>query len=262
MASPRKRSSASTPRSKRIRSAVPTTSCALVRLAFFRSEANPERAKQIDADLQRAVELDPGLGSALLLRGDLAFQDGRMDDALASYRAASELPAFALDGFLRVGRIDEEAGRLDAAIQSYRQALQADPESPEAMNNLAWLLGSAETASPTQLDRALELAQDAKGRLPDNPSVADTLGFVMFRKGLFDGAISQFREALGRLPAGSLEGAQTRYHLALALESKGDTQPAVRELERLLQDAPDFARQRGVTDRLEQLRQASPGTGE
>jgi predicted Zn-dependent protease len=65
-----------------------------------------------------------------------------------------------------------------------------------AANNLAWIYA----AEGGNLDVALNLAQTAKRAEPDNPNFIDTLGFVLLKKGLAASAIPEFQAAVNKSP--------------------------------------------------------------
>ncbi len=118
-----------------------------------------------------------------------------------------------------------------------------------ALNNLAWLLALSANGDEVALDRALQLAQLAKEILPSSPSVADTLGFVMLRKGIPSAAISLFREAMEGYDEGTPTHALVRYHLAIAYDKAGETERAIQELEAALAEVPSFP-QRSLAETL------------
>lgn len=60
-----------------------------------------------------------------------------------------------------------------------------------AQNNLAWLL----LEQGKDIDSGLGLAQKAYESLPGDPSVADTLGWAYFKKGVLGWAEVYLREA-------------------------------------------------------------------
>ena len=114
----------------------------------------------------------------------------------------------------------------------YEQALKLDPDLAVAKNNLAYLL--AETNG--DLDRALELAQEAKERLPDNANTADTLGWVLYKKEIPSAAIGYLQEAERGLGAENPQLGIVRHHLALAYEANGQPERARDALVRALRD--------------------------
>jgi uncharacterized protein HemY len=82
----------------------------------------------------------------------------------------------------------------------------------------------------------LKLAQSAKSQLPEEPSVMDTLGWVYYKKGLYDSAIGEFKASLSK--AG--ENPTVAYHLGLAYHKKGEAEKARAELQRALELSGSF----------------------
>src|SRR5581483_784930 len=115
----------------------------------------------------------------------------------------------------------------------FERALQIDPEAAVAANNLAWIY--AETGE--NLDVALQLARVAQKRLPGVPEVADTLGYIYYKKNLAPLAISAFTLSAERDPG----NATYQYHLGLAYAGAGDTKRAKELLTRALALKADFS---------------------
>jgi len=184
----------------------------------FSQDGKRMYADEARADLEKAIELDPTNAGAHLLMGRLELGEGDQEAAVQHFLKAAEYAPVPSEPLLIVGGIYEGRGDVDGAVKMYRRVIEADASNPLAKNNLAWVLASKDDPSPEDLDEALELAQDAKESLPENGSVADTLGYVMYKKDIQGAAISLFREALNRFPEGSPGRAIVRYHLALSYE--------------------------------------------
>ena len=202
---------------------------------------------EAQADLLQAEQLDPESDRTQILLGRLRGRMGNQRQALEAFDKAIALNPANGDAYMRKGAILEAQGRLDAAVLNYRALLERPDRGgvgrralAVAMNNLAWLLADGENPGQQELDRALELAQDAKELLPNDPNVADTLGWVMYKRAIPGAAISLFREAIGGYEPGSAPRATTRYHLALSYEANGDTGRAIEELEASLKEAESF----------------------
>ena len=102
-----------------------------------------------------------------------------------------------------------------------------------AENNLAYFY--AERGE--KIDEALNLAQGAKERLPDDPHVADTLGWVYYKKNVYSRAIAYLKEAAEKLA----DNPTIRYHLGMAYFKNGNKEEAKRELRKALDLDPKFS---------------------
>jgi tetratricopeptide (TPR) repeat protein len=121
-----------------------------------------------------------------------------------------------------LGMAYEARQREDDAIAEYERALKLDPRFAPAANNLAWLYADR----GENIDVALGLAQTAMEQLPNDPGVADTLGWIYYKKGAYLKAIALLRDSADKLP----ENAVVRYHLGMALYASGDHKSAEQEL--------------------------------
>jgi len=192
-------------------------------------------ALQADLDLaetsyKKSIELDPKRLSAYSKLAALYNSQGRVDDTITIYeRAVTEDPnAAQAHHFLAV--LYEMTGKSDKAREHYDAAIAADDSMAESKNNLAYLLAS----SGTQLDRALSLAQEAKAAMPGNPNTADTLGWVLLKRGVPTAAVGYFREALANMPANEPARGEVQYHLGLGYSAAGQTQEAIASLQSAL----------------------------
>jgi tetratricopeptide (TPR) repeat protein len=178
-----------------------------------------------EASFQRAIELDPNDLSAYEKLARYLMVTGRPDEVVRTYEAALQKNPDAGSLHLMVGSLYEMRGRVPDAIQRYEDAVRLDPSLAVAKNNLAYLL--ADTGG--NLDRALDLAQEARGLLPDNPNAADTLGWVLYKKNSPEAAVMHLREAVRSMEPDDPQLSIVRHHLALAYEAAGEFQSA-REL--------------------------------
>lgn len=192
------------------------------------------RADLAEASYQRAVEIDPNqLDGYGRLAGLFAAQQ-RRSEVIRTYEAALEKNPKSGEVHLLLGMLQEsDESTIPAAMEHYEQAIALNPELAAAKNNLAFWL--AERGG--DLDRALDLAQEAKAELAKdprtNPAAADTLGWVFYKKNLPETAVNYLREAVGGFDA-SLESDRrtlpmVRHHLALALAASGEKTEAAGE---------------------------------
>jgi tetratricopeptide (TPR) repeat protein len=119
------------------------------------------------------------------------------------------------------------------------------PDFAQASNNLAYLMLEHGGNS----DVALSLAQTARQKLPDNPSVADTLAWAYYKKGTYNLAINLLEEAVKKVP----EDPSFHYHLGLAYQKVDEKAKAKDQLERTLQLSPTFEHAADVRSALANL---------
>jgi Flp pilus assembly protein TadD len=124
----------------------------------------------------------------------------------------------------------DAAGLKRESIPIYESIIKIQPDNAIALNNLAFMLAE----DGRDLDQALTYAQRARQQMPNNPDVADTLGWIYIRKNLSDNAIRIFRE----LTAKHRDNPTYHYHLGMALYQKGDRGGAKQSLQTALSLRP------------------------
>ena len=189
-----------------------------------------EKLDEAEADFRKAIELDPTDRGAYERLGRFYAATGRTDKTVEVYEKAVELRPDDSGFHHYLGMLYELRGDSGRAIMRYEDAVRLDPNLAEAKNNLAYIYAD----QGKNLDRALDLAQDAKTLLPDNPSVSDTLGWVLYKRGAHGAAISYLKEAEAATKDGDASLGVVRHHLALAYEANGDTALAIEALDRSL----------------------------
>ena len=127
---------------------------------------------------------------------------------------------------MMLGTIFSLKEKFDLSEQHYRSALQINPDLTQAANNLAYLLAE----HSNKYDEALQLALKAKNQKPEDPFVKDTLGWIYFKKEMFDKAIIQLTESAAEIS----DNATVHYHLGMALYKKGDKEGARENLKKAL----------------------------
>jgi tetratricopeptide (TPR) repeat protein len=190
-----------------------------------------------EAAYQRAIELDANHLAAYAKLARLLLGSGRGGEAIVTYQQALERNPKSGTLHLLLASLFEAGGRLEEAMEHYAAAIEIDPELAVAKNNLAYLMAER----GRDLDRALELAQEAKAALPENPNAADTLGWVLYKKDLPAAAIGYLQEAIGGFEAGDPNLPLVRHHLALAYEANEDHERAVEALEKAVRELDALA---------------------
>ena len=223
------------------------------------------RTERIDAGREALIEhraSHPDTALSLMMAGDVEMADDKPSQALDYYQSAAEMdwssviamrimqaylktdPEKALEPLERwlgehpddagtrsiYAQVLETQGRTAAAVTEYERVLADDSNDAIALNNLAWQY--AEQGR----DGAVELAQRALEIQPNNGSITDTLGWILYRKGDLARALELLREARQQSP----NDPEIRFHLVTVLVETGNKTEANKELTELLQDNESF----------------------
>ena len=180
--------------------------------------------------LEHAIELAPDDMTSYQQLADLYVRTGRTSQTIEIYEKALERKPDQPRIHHFLGVLYEYGGKPEVAVTHYEEAIKLSPDLAESKNNLAYLYAE----SGKNLDRALDLAQDAKALMPDDPNTADTLGWVLFRRGVPAAAIGYLKEAEAGVKAEDATLGIIRHHLALAYEASGDKENAKTTLDRAI----------------------------
>ena len=145
---------------------------------------------------KKLLSVNPGSNDAYDALGRMYANAGRLEAAEQQFASLADKGVDVEYGLILAGVLAHGRGKLDVAKQRYEKVLAANPQSAVAANNLAWIYAD----EGGNLDVALNLAQTAKRAQPDNPNFIDTLGFVLLKKGLAAAAIAEFQAAANKSP--------------------------------------------------------------
>jgi tetratricopeptide (TPR) repeat protein len=164
--------------------------------------------------LAATIAANPQSSEPLIVSAGLDFNDGQLASARSTLKNLLRLDSQNIEAHMLAGQIEEASGNLADAVTCYRKALALDDDNLFALNNLAYLL----SREPSHLEEALGLARKAKDQVPDSPEVLDTLGWLYYRKGLYDLAAKELEHALAKA-----EWPAIQFHLGLTYNRLGNT---------------------------------------
>jgi superkiller protein 3 len=112
-----------------------------------------------------------------LVRGDQSLLSGDRSAARKAYAESLSVHETA-GAWLRIGLLREEEGRLDQAVEAYQEALELDPEQPDALRRIGlYWLGRDEP------ERAIAALARASALRPGNAEIrADLERAVLTRQ--------------------------------------------------------------------------------
>ncbi|MDM8553943.1 tetratricopeptide repeat protein [Desulfococcaceae bacterium HSG7] len=200
-----------------------------------------KKAKKVLAGLikQHPKEMRPIL---LLARIEMGLKE--FDAALKTLSKAIAVKPQNAWPYMQMAGIYQRKKMPEKAIETYEALLKVKETYPPAENDLAYLY--AETNQ--NMDRALALAENAVKKMPKNPAVADTLGYVHLKRGALPLAKKYFDEAIAKFPKESY----FHFHLAMVLQQQGKNN----EAEAALQKAEELGLGKTEKKNIAKIREA------
>jgi tetratricopeptide (TPR) repeat protein len=183
---------------------------------------------------KKAQSLSPEDINAFFAEAKLLRQMDKKSEAMALYEVILEKRPRSLPAQMSIADLLQYKGDTVKAAEHYREVLKIEENFAPAANNLAWLIASDPAGD---LGEALMLAMRAKQASPDSPVIADTLGWVHYKRQSYSLAITQFELALKGLP----ENPTMAYHLALALVGNNEKVKAIETLELIVGGNKEYA---------------------
>ncbi len=119
-----------------------------------------------------------------------------------------------------------------AARDTYEKLLAINPDFGSALNNLAYLYSE----NFGELDKAYKAAQRARVLMPNEPNLADTLGWILYQKHQYPWALDLIQESADKLPA----EAEVQFHLGMTHYMMGEEESARLALQHALQLQKEF----------------------
>jgi len=189
-----------------------------------------------ESDLLKAIELDPKLEPAYQLLAQLYVASNRQEEAIAKLTAFVEnnKEAPAAPALLQLGIINGQLKHFDAARDAYEKLLAVAPNEPHIADTLGWILFKR-----GDYNGALPLLQDSAAKLPNRPEIQFHLGMTYYMLGEEGPARAALQKAVDA-PADFPAKDQARRRLTLLATPAGTANATVRtELENYLRESPN-----------------------
>jgi tetratricopeptide (TPR) repeat protein len=184
-----------------------------------------------EADLLKAIELDPNLVPAYLLLAQLYIATNRQQQAVEKLNESIDKNKNA-SALMLLAMLQDQLKHFDAARDAYEKLLTVAPNSPLALNNLAVLYSER----LGQLDKGYDLATKAREAAPNAPNIADTLGWILFKKGDYGNALRLLQESADKLS----DQPVIQFHAGMAHYMLGDEAAARLALQKAADVTVDF----------------------
>ena len=152
----------------------------------------------------------------------------------------------------RLGILLGKLKRLEESIKQMEIVIKIDPRHADALNYIGYTYADENV----HLDRALELIEKAIKYKPNSGYIIDSLGWVYFRKGLYDKALTELKKAVGLAP----HDPAIAEHLGDVYYKKQEYGNALKAYEKAISlESAETERLEGkIKDVSEQLKSGSP----
>jgi len=180
------------------------------------------RVDEANADIDRALKLDPKNSDALALQSIIAVVQNDKDKALALAQQAVIADPTSASAKTALSYAQQARFDLDGARKTLEEEVQAHPD-----NALAWARLAELRASFSELDGALDAAQKAVALNPNLSRTQTVLGFAY----LLQVKTKEAQEAFSKAIEFDQADAMPRLGLGLAKFREGKTEEGRREME-------------------------------
>jgi len=167
------------------------------------------------ADLDKAIELDPGMAHAYYNRGNVFSSKHDYDHAIADFDKAISINPIYADAYKNRGVAYEKAGNIDRAMADFDKAVELQPNNPVFLNSRCWARG----VEGRDLQKALDDCNAALKIAPGSAYVLNSRGMVQIKAGKYEQAIEDFSTAIHE----DAKDADSLYARGVARVKVGDT---------------------------------------
>ena len=200
--------------------------------AETRSAAAKLKWAAAEAACQQAVDLNPNFSSAYGLLADCYLRTGKLTKALEQLEKQIEVRPDNPPPLMLAALLYEKAQKYDKARETYEKLLARNSDNSSVLNNLAYLY--AERFN--DLDKAHEKASKARQLDSEDGAIADTLGWILFRRGEYQAALPLLKEAGEKLR----EHPEVQFHFGMASYAMGQAEAATAAFKRAVESPVEF----------------------
>jgi Tfp pilus assembly protein PilF len=172
----------------------------------------------------------PPIQESLLNRGDELYQQEKYTEALQEYqRVLTENPELYL-AYERIGLCYSKLDDLDNALKAFKSMLAKNHQSRETLINLSIIY-----FQKGEVEEGMKYLNQLDEKSLKDPGLFYNVGILLFKKRKIDMAIDYFKQCI-TLDPNYIDG---YYQLALAYLNKANIQEAKKNLEKVIELAPD-----------------------
>lgn len=178
------------------------------------------------------------------LFGLALWKAGQLDEAEGELVRSTTLNDQSIKTWINLARVRLDRKEFDSALEAADKAGTIDAQSSDALHQRGRALDGLNRG-----DEAVATLQQARSLSPDNGYIANTLGYLLLRRGQTEEAVPLLEAARDRLP----QIAYVRNNLGVAYERTGDVHKAAEEFRAALQAGDSEGKASASLARIEPL---------
>jgi tetratricopeptide (TPR) repeat protein len=217
---------------------------------IFAAEENWDAAEKA---LKKSLELDPNGTSAYQLLVSVYVAANKLPEAVAQLETFLAKNPDNLSALMTLATIHDQTNDYQKARGVYERLLAANPEFAPGLNNLAYLY-SERFNDP---EKAYELGRKARGLNADDPRIADTLGWILYKRGEYQQAFALLQES-----AAKLNMPEVQFHFGMASYMMNDLENARVSLRKAVDAPGDYPGKDAGKQRLAALESGNAAAAE
>ena len=197
---------------------------------------------------RRAVGLRPLWSGPQISLACLLLARGNHDEAAKVLENVTKTNPGNLTAGYFLGYAYYQRGEHRRGMDLYEKLLKGHPDFWKAANGLAFMLAE-QAGGRADLDRALAMAQKVQKSHPLEPSVMDTMGWVLYKRGDVNQALEWIVKAQAGMPADPT----INYHMGMVFFRAGKRREAKQFLGKALAPGEDFSGRQEARETIKRL---------
>jgi tetratricopeptide (TPR) repeat protein len=148
-------------------------------------------AEQYEKILKKLSLEEPKNAELFSYLGQLYFSQGQEEKAIEQFEKVLKIDPKNTGAMLTVALYYLDHGRRKDAVPLLEKCAVQDPMDDACLNSLSYIYAE----DNVNIDEAYRLVQNALKIDPENPAYLDTLGWVLYRKGLYNESLKELGRA-------------------------------------------------------------------
>jgi tetratricopeptide (TPR) repeat protein len=184
-----------------------------------------DRQKRFDDAVKwfaKTLKMNPKYPDVHYRMGVVLLEAGKTNEAITHLNEALRTGKNQAEIYTNLGIAYTQLGKYDIAIENWTKATELKPDDAALLNNLAWLLATANETTAENAAKAIELAQRACKLTGYNEAVyLDTLGAAYAAAGKFEEAKAMAEKAFSIAMASGQEKTTSEIEKRIKLYEAG-----------------------------------------